>query len=117
MPMTKSEVNIRDSLLSTLSFLASEQEQLEFASNTYYKDFVGEFACWWFDTFYPEEQSAGAMFSLNQINLLRHFSDVFKRGVDAIDSDGLSMMQLQNEVEWQAVMSAARDTISALKIN
>ena len=57
------------------------------------------------------------MFSLNQINLLRHFSDVFKRGVDAIDSDGLSMMQLQNEVEWQAVMSAARDTISALKIN
>jgi hypothetical protein len=25
-------------------------------------------------------------------------------------------MQLQNEVEWQAVVSAARDTISALKI-
>jgi hypothetical protein len=36
--MTESEVNIRESLLSTLSLFASEQHQMDFAAKVFYKD-------------------------------------------------------------------------------
>jgi hypothetical protein len=56
--MNETETNIRQSLLSTLSFLSSEAQQREFAAKVPYKSYAGEFACWWFDTFYPDEPEA-----------------------------------------------------------
>ena len=115
--MTESESSIRESLLSTLSFLASEHEQLEFAAKVFYKDYLGEFACWWFDDFYPDEPSTAVMFEPNQVTALRSFSEEFERSITSIDSDGLTMQQLQSTVEWQNVVKAAEDAISSLKIS
>ncbi len=116
-PMTESETSIRESLLSTLSFLASETKQQEFASKVFYQDYLGEFACWWFDTFYPDEPSTATMFEPNHVTALLSFSNEFERSIDALDSDGLTMPQLQSTVEWQNVVQAAKDAIASLKIS
>jgi hypothetical protein len=108
--VNEAEANIRESLLNTLSFLASEAQQREFAAEVFYASYQDEFACWWFDTFYPDEPSALAMFNSRQLSALTAFSQVFDRNLETIGDEVLTIDQLQSKPEWQAVVASAKET-------
>ena len=93
--MTETESNIRESLLSTLSFLASKEEQIAFAAKVYYASYQVEFACWWFDTFYPEEPNSLVMFSEKQLAILKAFTLAFGTNIEALGSAEMSIEDLQ----------------------
>ncbi len=109
--MTEAQEEIRASLLTTLGFLASEKQQREFAGKVTYGSYQDEFACWWFDTFFPDEPEALEMFNLKQLNALRHFSAAFDRCVQAIGGDALPIESLLASAEWQTVVSKAQQTL------
>jgi len=109
--MTEAEVSIRESLLSTLSLIASEAAQREFAEKVPYSSYQDEFACWWFDTFFPDDPSASHMFSAGQIELLKDFSDIFDMSLLALSED-LTIEQLLAKPEWQAVVMKAQKTLA-----
>lgn len=113
--MDEAEANIRESLLDTLSFLASETEQLQFATKVFYKAYQDEFACWWFDTFYPEEPSALRMFTRDQLATLVSFSECFDRELKVIGDERLTIEQLQDKPAWQAVVAKAKEALSKLQ--
>ena len=106
--MTEVEANIRESLLNTLSFLASEAKQREFAARVFYASYQSEFACWWFDTFYPEEPSALNMFSSPQLAILKSFSETFDRNLVALGYGDHTLEDLLQKPEWRAVVSGAQ---------
>jgi hypothetical protein len=106
--MTETEANIRASLLDTLSFLASETKQREFAAKVFYASYQSEFACWWFDTFYPDESSSLHMFSETQLAILRAFSEAFDRNLTQLGLGELPIEHLLQKHEWQAVVASAR---------
>jgi hypothetical protein len=112
--MTEAEASIRESLLNTLSFLASETQQREFAAKVFYASYQDEFACWWFDTFYPDEPSALHMFIETQLAILRSFSEVFDRNLTQLGDGELPVEQLLQKSEWQAVVASARTTSAQL---
>jgi len=113
--MIEAEANIRESLLQTLSFLASMEQQREFAARVQYDCYQDEFACWWFDTFYLDEPSALRMFSAVQLSELRTFSDAFDNCTRPLDGRNLSLAQLQESPEWKAVAAHAQSTLLALQ--
>ena len=73
--MNTPEDDIKESILRTLSFLASKDQQRKFAEKVYYDVYQDEFACWWFDTFFPEEH----IFSKDKKAILSDFSKKFDR--------------------------------------
>jgi hypothetical protein len=112
--MTETEANVRESLLKTLSFLASEPQQREFAERVSYASYQGEFACWWFDTFFPDEPSALHMFTAPQLTILKSFSEVFERNFEALGNAELPLVELHHRPEWRAIVCAAREASAKL---
>ena len=106
--VTETEVNIRESLLSTLSFLASPTQQAAFAAKVPYASYEGEFACWWFDTFFPEAPNARAMFTAEQLAELVAFSELFNHSLKVLLAETRSFEALQTHSEWKAVVAAAQ---------
>lgn len=113
--MAETLEDIRTSLLTTLAFLASEKQQREFAAKVPYASYHGEFACWWFDTFFPNEPEALEMFKLKQLDALRHFSAAFDRCLQAVGNDALSIESLLALAEWQTLISRAQQTLVEVK--
>jgi hypothetical protein len=114
--MTKTEATIRESLLNTLSFLSSTSQQREFASKVPYDSYAGEFACWWFDTFYPDEPTAAVMFDPTELLALRAFSENFDRNLTALSDEGFSIDELQATAEWKAIVESARTASHVLRL-
>jgi len=110
--MTEAESNIRESLLDTLSFLASETKQREFAATVFYTSYQDEFAFWWFDTFHPDEPSALRMFNEAQLTILRSFSESFDGNLVELSDGERTIGQLLQESEWQCVVATARTTLA-----
>jgi len=106
--MTEEEANIRESLLNTLSFLASEAKQREFAAEVFYASYQSEFACWWFDTFYADKASTLHMFSPQQLAILKSFSEAFDRNLIALGFGNHALEDLLQKPEWRAVVSSAQ---------
>jgi hypothetical protein len=106
--MTETEQSIRESLLNTLAFLASESQQSDFAAKVDYKVYQDEFACWWFDTFYPDDPGAKAMFSESELEALRFFSNIFDKATRALQNRPLSIQDLQSTDEWRQVVVSAK---------
>ena len=113
--MTETEANIRRSILDTLRFLSSEAEQRTFASKVFYRSYQGEFACWWFDTFYPEDPSAHAMFSSHEFAVLKAFSLAFDQQLSAIGLGDIDIEQLLARPEWKLVIASAHDARAKLQ--
>jgi len=109
--MNKPEDDIRESLLNTLHFLASEEEQQEFAKKVYYDTYHDEFACWWFDTFFPEDH----IFNKVQISILVEFSEIFDTNLDLIEDNKQTIEQLQKQPEWQKIVASAKNACEKLK--
>ena len=109
--MNKTELNIRQSLLSTLTFLASEYQQLDFAAQVQYASYQGEFSCWWFDTFFPEEPEATRMFSSRQLSILTGFSEHFNRSLAELPSAPFSIQQLLATPQWKSVIAKAQEAM------
>jgi len=114
--MTEAEANICRSLLDTLLFLASESAQREFAKKRHYASYQGEFACWWFDTFFPEEPSTLQMFTGNELVILRAFSESFDGTLTAIGMAPLSIEELLAKPEWKTMVAMASETCVQLSI-
>ncbi|WP_426663217.1 hypothetical protein [Rhodanobacter aciditrophus] len=112
--MTEAETNIRESLLSTLLFLASETQQREFAAKVFYASYSDEFASWWFDTFCPDEPSALHMFSEVQLATLRSFSATFDRNLAELRDGERTIEQLLQEPRWQSIVTSSRTTLAQL---
>jgi hypothetical protein len=113
--MDESDQSIRSALLSTLAFLASAEEQRGFAQKVEYEDYEGEFACWWFDEFYPDEPRALAMFTSGQLAALREFSAVFEACHTSLAHESFSIDQLLANSEWRAVIARARETLDRIE--
>ena len=111
--MTEAQEDIRSSVLTTLSFLASEAQQQEFASKVYYACYQDEFACWWYDdTCYdPDEPGVLEMFTAEQLAALRVFSTTFDLCSEALGSGLMTIQQLQAKVEWQSIVLKAKETL------
>ena len=111
--MTESQEDIRSSVLTTLSFLASETQQQGFASKVYYACYQDEFACWWFDDicFDPDESGALEMFTAEQLSALRVFSTTFDLCSEALGSRLMTIQQLQEKAEWQSIVLKAKETL------
>ena len=112
--MTEAEASIRESLLNTLSFLASKTQQREFASKVFYASYQDEFACWWFDTFHPNEPNAPRMFNEAQLTILRSFSAIFDRAIVKLGDCERTIEQLLQEPEWQSVVTSAGEASAQL---
>ena len=97
--------------MTTLSFLASEAQQQEFASKVYYSSYQDEFACWWFDDFLPDEPDAVEMFTTEQLAALRVFSTTFDLCSETLGNEQMTMQQLQAKAEWQSIVSKAKETL------
>lgn len=108
--MTEAQQNIRESLLTTLSFLASIEEQRKFASKVFYSSYQDEFACWWFDNFLPDEPGAAEMFTPLQLVVLREFSRMFDTCLESIGSVVMDIDSLLQSSEWQALVAKAKET-------
>jgi hypothetical protein len=113
--MTDAEANIRESLISTLQFLGSEEMQIEFAAKVPYRTYQDEFACWWFDTFFPEDQSTSHMFTENQLNELKTFSLAFNSSLSTLNDGDLSIQQLLAKPQWQSVILSAKKALSLVQ--
>ena len=113
--MTESEQSIRESLLNTLAFLSSVERQLQFAREVSYPSYQDEFACWWFDTFLPEEQSALNMFTRDQLDVLKCFSETFERESATVGSGPLSINELLASQAWGRVIESATRTQRVLE--
>lgn len=112
--MTEAETSIRKSLLDTLAFLASETQQREFAAQIFYASYQDEFACWWFDTFYPDEPDALHMFNEAQTTILRSFSEAFSRNLVELGDGAHTIEQLLQRPEWQRVVATAGTAVTQL---
>ena len=108
--MTEAQQGIREALLTTLSFLASVEEQREFASQVFYFSYQDEFAGWWFDNFLPDEPSATEMFTPWQLGVLREFSCMFDSCLESMGAVVMDMDSLLQSSEWQALIAKAKDT-------
>ena len=113
--MTEAEASIRESLLSTLSFLASASEQRDFAAKVTYSVYQDEFACWWFDTFYPEDSSIRHIFSPDQLRILVTFSKTLEQALMPLEEKQLTIHQLQATDEWQTIVASANEARSKLE--
>ena len=113
--MTESQENIRSSLMSTLSFLASEAQQQEFASKVYYACYKDEFACWWFDNFLPDEPGATEIINVKQLAALREFSTEFDLCLENLGSEQMTIQQLQAHPEWQLLVLKAKKALSEVE--
>ena len=109
--MNKPEDDIKGSLLNTLHFLASEEEQQEFAKKVNYEAYQDEFACWWFDTFYPEEH----IFNKEQNSILIEFSETLCKNIELLGSNKLTIEQLQKQPEWQLIVASAKNAYENTK--
>lgn len=109
--MTEAQENIRESLLTTLAFFASEKQQREFAAKVSYTSYQGEFACWWFDTFFPDNQGALEMFTPTQLSALRLFSRALDNCLRDIGNGTLAIEQLHALAEWQTLIAKAQETL------
>lgn len=109
--MTETQKNIRASLIDTLTFLASEPKQTEFAAKVHYDSYQGEFACWWFDTFSPDEPDVLEMFTSEQLDALRAFSGAFDECLRKVGFEAQTIEQLQARIEWQSLTSKAEETL------
>ena len=108
--MTEAQQSIRESLLTTLSFLASVEEQREFASKVFYSSYQDEFAGWWFDNFLPDESGATEMFTPWQLVVLREFSHMFDTCLESLCAVVMDMDLLLQSSEWQALVAKAKET-------
>lgn len=113
--MDESGVNIRNHQLDTLYFLSSEAEQREFASKVFYPEYQSEFACWWFDMFYPDKPDSLEMYSMSELEILKRFSTVFDECLDALGFEDMTIEQLQATTAWKAIVSAATVACADLK--
>jgi len=113
--MTEDEADIRESLIKTLEFLGSEKMQIEFANKVFYNTYHDEFACWWFDTFLPENQFIRNMFTQNQINELKTFSLVFDACLSTFNDGDLPMQKLLENPQWQTVISSANKALASVQ--
>jgi hypothetical protein len=113
--MTEAEASVRESLLSTLSFLASVSEQREFAAKVTYSVYQDEFACWWLDTFYPEDLSVRHIFSPDQMEILVAFSKTFEQALTSLEGRPLTIHQLQATDEWQTIIASANEARSKIE--
>jgi hypothetical protein len=113
--MTEAQENIRESLITTLMFLASETKQQEFAAKVPYASYQGEFACWWFDTFFPEEPGASEMFTPRQLVALNSFSATFDDCLKVVGNETFTIEQLQALTVWKGLIARAR--VALLEIN
>lgn len=112
--MIEAETSIRESLLNTLSFLASEAQQREFASKVFYASYQDEFACWWFDTFYPDEANMSRIFNEAQLAILRSFSTSFGRVLVKLGDSERTIEQLLQEPEWRSVVATASAALTQI---
>lgn len=113
--MNEAERSIRDSLIHTLRFLASEVQQAEFAAKVHYDVYQDEFACWWFDTFYPDEPEATAMFSDAELKTLRDFSSIFGHATNELKNLPMSIQALQATRQWASVVAGALEATAKLQ--
>jgi len=113
--MTEHEASLRESLISTLEFLASEQMQREFAEKVFYRSYQDEFACWWFDTFFPEDQSTTHMFNEHQIAELKQFSSIFDANLCTINDEYMPIEQLLANPQWKEVVESAQKAIASIQ--
>ncbi len=108
--MEPADVQLRDSLLKTLAFLASDQQQTEFGSRGYTYVYQDEFACWWFDTYILDDERYLRIFSKPQLEALKRFSGEFEHILAAIGSKRIEMASLLVLPEWRKLIDAARRT-------
>ncbi len=113
--MTDAEKSIRDSLLTTLEFLASEDQQLDFASKIHYEAYQDEFTCWWLDDFFPNAPEAHSMFSGRELEALRAFSSILERSTQPLEGCRLSIEALQSTNQWKSVVAGAKDAVAKLR--
>ncbi len=114
--MDITETNVRESLLDTLSFLASEERQLDFASKVFYEAYQEEWACWWFDAFSWEDSVALNIFSPSQLALVKQFTKAFDYALDRIGVNRrLTIAQLQAKPEWKTLVAKAMGISEELK--
>jgi hypothetical protein len=110
----ESDTNLRQSTLDTLAFLASSEQQRAFAAKVYYEDYVGEFTCWWFDSFLPDNALSRRRYSPKEFDALLAFSAVFERRIRALGQRSRSIDELLAEPAWQLVIRDAAATRESL---
>ena len=109
--MNKPEDDIRESLLNTLHFLASEKEQQEFAKKVYYDTYHDEFACWWLDTFSPEDN----IFNKEHLSILTEFSEILDTNTELLGNHKQTIEQLQKQPEWQSIVTSAKNACEKIE--
>ena len=65
----------RESRIEIVEFLASYTEQLEFASEVFYKDYAEEFYEWWFEDWGDCDKYFLESFGSEEMEALIHFSN------------------------------------------
>lgn len=109
--MNEAEKTVRDGFVNTLEFLSSLPEQREFAANVHYDSYDDEFACWWFDDLYWDEQSAKKMFTPAELAVLVRFTETFDSQLAALGDEKRSIDELHRTPEWQATFLAAGEAL------
>src|SRR5258706_4357811 len=105
--MSETDTNLRMSTFDTLAFLASPERQREFASRTYYADYVAEFSSWWFDSFMPDSAFTAERFSPGQLSVLRGFSSQFTDLLGHLGNEPRTIDVLLGHPSWDQVIAKA----------
>ena len=100
--------------MDTLAFLASPEEQRSFAAKVHYDDYVGEFACWWFDSFLPDNPLSRGRYSAAEFEALVAFSASLDKHLAALPTRPRSIDELLAEPIWALVVREASRTLNSV---
>jgi hypothetical protein len=112
--MSVSGADFRETRIGVLRFLASGEEQRDFAGRVHYEDYASEFLCWWLDDFVPDSDLYRSAFAPAEIEILRRLSSELEAHDLALEDSARSITQLQGDCNWLKVMTAARAALESL---
>jgi hypothetical protein len=114
MSMSISGADFRKTRIDVLRFLASGEEQRDFARRVHYEDYGSEFLGWWFEDFVPDSELFRSAFAPAEIEILRRLSSELKAHDVALEDSVRTITQLQGDSNWLKVMAAARAALESL---
>ena len=115
--MDETDKNLRKATLDTLSFLASPEQQREFAAKVHYDNYPGEFACWWFDSFIPESPYTEKRYTNNELTVLHQFSQRLDELLKRLDDKPRTIDSLIGNPDWAEVIVSAKRACIALALH
>jgi hypothetical protein len=117
--MDSEALGFRESCVNNLRFMASHDEQRDFAARVHYDDYEGEFSCWWFDDLVFDSLPHGTdlirrSFSSIELIALAKFTAIFEGLDHSLGNVDRTIDELLDNPDWLKVVEAAAEVLDSV---